>query len=185
MSRSDLRVLSGKFKGAVLRSPQNSATHPMGAREKLALFNMLQPYLAGASVLDAYAGTGAIGIEALSRGARSVTFVEKSPQVARLVRENLRGIAEDSAEVFVQGVGGFAEDPVQAGKYDLILADPPYDHFDTSEIIKLAKLLEPQGILALSFPFRMGAPEIPGLELKTARKYAAAGLAVYSKAANY
>lgn len=154
----------------------------MGSRERLALFNMLQPYLEGAEVLDAYAGTGALGIEALSRGAMFATFVEKSPQVARLIRENLKAVGDDlEYAVEAKSVGDFARDPAQAGKYDLIFADPPYDKFDAQEVEKLAKLLKTDGILALSFPFRLGAPEISGLELQTARKYAAAGIAIYRK----
>lgn len=180
--KSDLFVLSGKLKGAKIKSPQDSGTHPMGSRERLALFNMLQPYLEGAEVLDAYAGTGALGIEALSRGAKAVAFVEKSPQVAKLIRENLKNLGDglDSA-VETKSVGDFAGDSAQVGKYGLVLADPPYDRFDAQEVMKLAKLLKNGGILALSFPFRLGAPEIPGLELQTARKYATAGIALYCK----
>lgn len=179
---SELRVLSGKFKGRALKSPQSSSTHPMGSREKLALFNMLQPYLEGATVLDAYAGTGALGIEALSRGADAVTFVEQNPSVARLIRENLRTVGgEQESEVFTGSVKEFSEAADLVGKYDLILADPPYDQFRAEEIAGLVRLLRNGGIFALSFPFRDGAPEFPGLELQTARKYAAAGIALYCK----
>lgn len=180
--KSDLRVLSGAFKGKALQSPQVSGTHPMGAREKLALFNMVAPYLAGAQVLDAYAGTGALGVEALSRGARSVTFVEKSPQVARTLRENLQNLGRDiDSEVYVGSVNRFIQELSSPGNYDLIFADPPYDRFNPEEIAGLTKLLRKNGVLALSFPFRAGAPELSGLELQTARKYAAAGIAIYRK----
>lgn len=154
----------------------------MGSREKLALFNMLRAEIAGAVVLDAYAGTGALGIEALSCGASSVTFVEKAPQVAKIIRDNLRGLDEKlEGEVFVGSVGEFTENTALAGKYDLILADPPYDKFEVSEIAELAKLLKTGGRLVLSFPFQLGAPELSGLALQSARKYAAAGIANYRK----
>ncbi len=176
---SNLRVLSGKLKGKVLKSPQNSGTHPMGSREKLALFNMLQPYIDGADVLDAYSGTGALGIEALSRGARAVTFVEKSPAVARLIRENMKNLGSGfDAEVLAGSVAEFIR-TAKAGKYDLILADPPYDQFDEAEVAQLARLLRTGGVLALSFPAQNGAPDLPELELQTARRYAAAGIAIY------
>lgn len=182
VGKSDLRVISGIFKGKVLRSPRVSGTHPMGAREKLALFNMAAPYLAGAQVLDAYAGTGALGIEALSRGARSVTFVEKSPQVARTLRENLQNLGHGvDSEVYSEDINHFVQELSPSGDYDLIFADPPYGRFNSEEIAGLTRLLRKDGVLALSFPFRAGAPELSGLELQTARKYAAAGIAIYRK----
>lgn len=180
--KSNLRVLSGTLRGRALKSPQVSGTHPMGSREKLALFNMVGPYLAGAQVLDAYAGTGALGIEALSRGAARVDFIEKAPPVARIIRENLQDVGGSlEYEVFTGSVSDFAQGVASVGNYDLILADPPYDQFQPAEIAKLAPLLKPDGILALSFPFQEGAPELPGLDLQTARKYASAGIAIYRK----
>ncbi|MBQ8992361.1 RsmD family RNA methyltransferase [Candidatus Saccharibacteria bacterium] len=86
----ELRILSGKYKGLKLLSPDLKTTHPMGSREKLALFNMLSPYLAGATVLDYFAGSGALGLEALSRGAASVTFVENNQKARQVIRENCR-----------------------------------------------------------------------------------------------
>ncbi|MBR3414997.1 RsmD family RNA methyltransferase [Candidatus Saccharibacteria bacterium] len=85
---SELRILSGKYKGTKLKSPDLATTHPMGSREKLALFNMLSPYLEGATVLDYFAGSGALGLEALSRGAASVTFIENNPKALQTIREN-------------------------------------------------------------------------------------------------
>lgn len=93
---TDLYVIAGRYKGAKLLSPHQTSTHPMGNRAKNALFNLLQPYLAGATVLDAYAGTGALGIEALSRGARNVVFVEKSPRVAQILATNYAQILKQA-----------------------------------------------------------------------------------------
>ncbi len=86
----NLRVLAGEFKGRKIASPNDSRTHPMGAREKLALFNMVA--VENRAVLDLYAGTGALGIEALSRGAKEVIFVEKAPAVAKIISENLQNL---------------------------------------------------------------------------------------------
>lgn len=210
---ADLRVLAGKFKGVKLQSPHSALTHPMGSREKLALFNMLQPYLQGATVLDIYAGSGALGIEALSRGAKSVIFVEKSAKIAQIIRQNIQQLAEkghleailaplppesrgtalvekqaNSEEnaifynIVTLNARDFAANSALEGVFSLILADPPYDGFDALEVASLAKLLQSGGVLALSFPYVQGVPEIPGLELRTARKYAAAGIAIYQKA---
>lgn len=83
-----LRILSGTYKGQVIMPPRDSATHPMGSREKLALFNMVAPYLSDAIVIDAFAGSGALGYEALSRGAKQVVFLEKSPKTAQIIQKN-------------------------------------------------------------------------------------------------
>lgn len=180
---TDLRILSGQYKGKVVKTPDSALTHPMGAREKLALFNMLQPYLAGAVVLDAYAGTGALGLEALSRGAREAIFVEVSGVIARILKANLDNVlphdARTSATVYVCKVAEFTKKGDYQAYFDLILADPPYDRIDFAEIMQLGTLLKPQGVLALSMPAAKSAPEIAGLTLLSDRKYAAARLVLY------
>lgn len=184
---NSLKVVSGQFRGITLESPQSLDTHPMGSREKLALFNMLQPYLADATVLDAYAGTGALGIEALSLGAKSVIFVEKWPKAVQIIRQNLQKIAQNMPEieaktqVLVENCQNFAQNPDFQGYFSLILADPPYDGFQISEVLSLVSTLQPGGVLALSFPIAQGIPEIPGLKLLKSRQYAAAGIALYLK----
>lgn len=178
--KSSLRVLSGKFKGTSLLSPGSELTHPMGAREKLALFNMVQPYLEEAKVLDIYAGSGALGIEALSRGAKSVVFVEKSAKIASVIRQNLAKIT-GKTQILTENARDFASNDTWKGQFEVILADPPYDGFSKNEVVELPKLLQPGGILALSFPFAGGVPEISEVKLLTVRKYAAAGIAIYQK----
>ena len=79
----NIKITSGKFRGRVIKSPNSRLTHPMGAREKLALFNMINDFLPGAQVLDAFAGSGALGIEAISRGAKSAAFIEKNAKFAQ------------------------------------------------------------------------------------------------------
>ena len=170
-----MQVISGKYKNLRLESPNDSRTHPMGSREKLALFNMLQPYLDGARVLDAFAGTGALGIEALSRGAGEVVFVEKSAKVAKTIKNNLVKIAEPTEIVI-----GDIEKYTAAKPFDLIIADPPYDHFEPAQIQTLVSLLTADGILVLSHPGN--APEFKNLELIKTRSYAAANISIYQNA---
>ena len=95
----NIKITSGKYRGRSIKSPNSRLTHPMGAREKLALFNMISEYLPGAIVLDAYAGSGALGIEALSRGANYVMFIEKNPHIAGVIRKNLAelGLAKQAS----------------------------------------------------------------------------------------
>ena len=180
-----LRILAGAYKGRAFASPARATTHPMGAREKLALFNMLQPYLSGAIVLDAYAGSGALGLEALSRAAARVVFVEQSAPVVRTLRQNLRAVLPVArladAEIVQSSVAAFATH--HPSRFNLILADPPYDHFDPAEVAALATLLHSTGVLALSFPAQLTPPTLPGLTCLKSHRYAAAGLALYSPTA--
>lgn len=171
-----IKITSGKYRGRSIKSPNSRLTHPMGAREKLALFNMISEYLPGAVVLDAYAGSGALGIEALSRGANYVTFVEKNPRIAGVIRKNLAELSlAEQASVSEWDAKNF----LPPRNFDVILADPPYDNFDLRGIENLAKFLEKGGVFALSHPGE--APEINGLILQKTRKYAAARISIYTK----
>lgn len=170
-----VRITSGKYRGRVLKTP-GGATHPMGSREKLALFNMVAGHLPGALVLDAFAGSGALGLEALSRGADSVVFVEKSAAVARIIKENVANLGmQNFCEVFVSDIATFQPE----GKFDVILADPPYDNFEAEKLESLPGFLAENGVLVLSHPGE--APELPGLELGKTHKYAGAKISVYSR----
>lgn len=234
-----IRITGGSLRGRVIDSPEVAGTHPMGSREKMALFNMLvnlRGDLQGPRVLDAYAGSGALGIEALSRGAAEVVLVEKNRQAARVIQQNL-------ANLGLTGVGKVAEQPVReflailegkkpdfmlkntqkpdfgtktaqnphkndfcaknrdfGAKFDLILADPPYDNFNLTEVAKLAQILAPGGILALSHPSEVTpediarlanraaapangevTPEIAGLELLKTRHYARANISIFTR----
>lgn len=169
-----IKITSGTLRGRSIKSPNSKLTHPMGAREKLALFNMLSSDLAGATVLDAYAGSGALGIEALSRGASEVVFVEKNAKTCKIIRENLKSLRLE-AEVITGDVADF----ISAGFFDIIIADPPYDKFATEEIVHLAQFLKQNGIFVLSHPGE--APKLPNLELEKSREYAGAHLSVYAK----
>lgn len=172
----NIKITSGRYRGRTIKSPNSKLTHPMGAREKLALFNMISEYLSGAVVLDAYAGSGALGIEALSRGASYTMFVEKNPRIAGIIRKNLveLGLAEQASVSEWD-----AKKILPSRNFDVILTDPPYDNFDLRGIENLAKFLEEDGVFALSHPGE--APEINGLILQKTRKYAAARISIYTK----
>ena len=174
----NIRITSGEFRGRAIKSPKSSFTHPMGSREKIALFNMISSYLPEARVLDAFAGSGALGIEALSRGASEVVFIEKNIKVAHVIKENLKNLELDpKSEVLVSDVSKYTADE----EFDLIIADPPYDSFNVEEIIYLTKYLKDDGVLVLSHPNT--APVISSLELTKSHKYAAANLSIYRKIA--
>lgn len=178
---SRLSIVSGSLRGTKLASPRSSATHPMGSREKLALFNMLQPYLGASSVLDAYAGSGALGLESLSRGAKTVIFVEKSPQSAAIIAQNLARLGFDFP-IFTESVTKFAQRAEFQSSFDVIIADPPYNNFDPRAVALLTPCLKPRGIFALSCPASSPPPQFAGLELICNREYARARIALYRAA---
>jgi 16S rRNA (guanine966-N2)-methyltransferase len=118
-----VRVVAGEFKGRPLRAPRGMRTRPTADRVREALFSMLGD-ISGARVLDLYAGSGALGIEALSRGAASAVFVERDPRVAAVIERNLRSLGLDQEVVRQDALRflGRAEGP-----FDLVFCDPPYD----------------------------------------------------------
>jgi 16S rRNA (guanine966-N2)-methyltransferase len=118
-----VRIVAGEFKGRPLQAPKGVRTRPTADRVREALFSILGD-VAGARVLDLYAGSGALGIEALSRGAASAVFVEKDPRAVAAIRRNLEGLGAD-AEIRRRDVIGFLA--AAEGRYDLVLIDPPYD----------------------------------------------------------
>ena len=170
---NEVRISSGEYKGTKLSTP-GGKTHPMGERERIALFNMISDYVKGSRVLDAYAGSGALGMEALSRGASEVEFLEKSPTVAKTIRANLKKLGLN-ARVAI----GKASDFTTNEGFDLILADPPYDDYDLPGVEYLAGFLKNGGILVLSHPEE--TPEISELKLEKTRRYAGARISVYGK----
>lgn len=172
----NIRITSGLYRGITLKSPNSLKTHPMGAREKLALFNILQPYLKNAAVLDLFAGSGALGIEALSRGANSATFVEKDKNALNTIKENLKilNLAEKS-ELIKSPVETFTTPK----KFDIVLADPPYDIFNPDFLEKIPNFLKPAGIFALSSP---NTPkEFKNLTLISEHTYARAHISIFTK----
>jgi len=118
-----MRVISGELGGRTLRSARGEQTRPTASRVREALFSMLGP-LAGAAVLDLFAGSGALGIEALSRGAASATFVERAPWALEALRANVAalGLAERSEIRATDALAALRG----SGQYDLVFLDPPY-----------------------------------------------------------
>ena len=172
--KNTVRITSGIYRGRMISTPGKN-THPMGDRERLALFNMISDYLPGATVLDAYAGSGALGIEALSRGAESVVFIEKSREAEKCIKNNLKALSIDGCTVLCKKAEDFETDK----EIDVILADPPYDDFQIEGVIHLAQFLNKGGVLVLSHPGE--TPEIDNLALKTSKNYAGATISIFVK----
>jgi len=125
-----MRIIAGKFRGRKLKSPPSLQTRPTSDRLRETLFNILSPRMEGSRFLDLCAGTGAVGIEALSRGAAQVTFVDESRTMCALIKENVQALKIDDGEIEVVTAEAtkFLTRHVKKGlqPFDLIYFDPPY-----------------------------------------------------------
>lgn len=185
------KITAGEFKGRNLKTPVTGATHPMGSREKLALFNTLISVFSASdalggrlenvnSVLDCYCGSGALGLEALSRGVKRAVFVDNNAAALQATKANIEALAvSDRAEVIHADVNKLTSTSVSWQQYDLILVDPPYDAFPET-LAQLTNLLAPAGVIVLSHPTSVTPASIfPDLELLSTKSYASARLSFF------
>ena len=149
------------LKGRRLKTPAWDGLRPTSDKLRETLFNILAPRIAGARVLDGYAGTGAIGIEAISRGAAHVTFVERDRRAQALIADNLVhcGIADGYAIIRASADRAFADLAGAASVFDIIVLDPPYDE---RAAFTVASLVAPDGVLVLEHASRSQAPDVIG-----------------------
>ena len=134
-----MRVIAGHFKGRRLKSPAWDGLRPTSDKLRETLFNVLAPRIEGARVFDGHAGTGALGIEALSRGAAHVTFVDKDRRAAALIEENLAACGVEGGYTIRCAEIAAALDALPAADaFDLILLDPPYDIENVSAALEAA-----------------------------------------------
>ncbi len=156
-----MRVIAGRYKGRKLKAPAWEGLRPTSDRLKETLFNVLGEMVGGARVLDGFAGSGALGIEALSRGAASVTFIDEDARAVALVDANVRHCGISSGYVIIRGSFAGAVRRVPAGQaFDLVLLDPPYEYANLAEAIAAADgCRSPEGILVLEHARRRDVPE--------------------------
>lgn len=132
-----MRVIAGSHRGRRLSGPEGTSLRPTSDKVRQAIFSILGTQIAGGRFLDLYAGTGAVGIEALSRGASAVTFVESDPKVIQLLQKNLR-ICQliDRAQVHLGQTAAFLnQKDCWDSPYDVLFADPPYAALDELEVM--------------------------------------------------
>ena len=160
-----MRVIAGTAGGMALRAPRDPGTRPVTDRVKETLFGILGERVLDALVLDLYAGSGALGIEALSRGAARATFVERGREAVAAIRHNLSKTGlEPSATVFGQDVMRFLAHPTADGPYDLVFVDPPYaERAILAPLERLVPLLSPDASVVVKHFWRTDVPAPPGL----------------------
>ena len=176
-----MRVITGIAGGRKLKAPENYDIRPTSDTVKEALFNILQFDNEGRRVLDLFAGTGQLGIEALSRGAKSALFVDADAAAVKMVRENLRACGL-KAEVRQQDALACLR---QGGAYDLIFVDPPYDaglYAPVLETIKSVDNLSEGGIIVCEARSVEALPDMPApYRKKKEYRYGRVKLAVYTR----
>jgi 16S rRNA (guanine966-N2)-methyltransferase len=159
-----MRVIAGAYRGRRLVAPTWAGLRPTSDRLKETVFAILTPVLEGARVLDGFAGSGALGIEALSRGAASVVFIEQDARAAGLIARNLAhcGIADGYVMIraeFTRAMRQLAADR----RFDVAVLDPPYDLADLGAVVEVAAgWMAPGGVLALEHASRRQAPARAG-----------------------
>ena len=171
-----MRIISGSRKGHTIQAPVGRGTRPTSDRVRESIFNILGP-VDDATVLDLYAGSGAMGLEALSRGAASAVFVERDPDAIRAIERNLDKLRLRGTVLRQDAIAVLAG---EKRKYDLVFVDPPYEMYADLEP-QLARYLPPvvaeDGVVVIETDARV-EPDLP-LEQRTSRKYGSVRVTVY------
>lgn len=175
------RIIAGEFGGRTLKSPRGNLIRPTADRIKEALFSILGADLAGKYVIDLYAGTGSLGLEALSRGAVHAVFVEKEHEPLRAIRENIEllGVRERVTVIPLNVLRVIPSLP----KADLVFCDPPYALKDADEVVAslfLSGVVKPGGMLVFETATRRQVQNPPRAKLVDERSYGDTKLSIYS-----
>ena|SRR5579862_4678418 len=172
-----MRIVAGSRKGHRIEAPKGLATRPTSDRVRESAFNLIGP-VDDAAVLDLFAGSGAMGLEALSRGAASCVFVEADRDACRAINANLDKLRLNAIVLCQDALRALA---AETRTYDLVLCDPPYGYTQGDRLApRLARVLAPDGLLVYETGTRE-QPEVPGLEMRTSRKYGAARLTLFER----
>ncbi len=179
-----MRVITGKARGVVLKTPDGTATRPTTDRVKEALFSIIQFDVPCARVLDLFGGTGQLGIEALSRGAQCAVFVDEREAACKLIRENLkRTHMESDARVVRSDYLAYLRNCCE--KFDIILLDPPYAEVFLENSLKLITeidILQSGGIIVTERPVEKELPfQFPGYSRSKDYKYGNTILTIFRK----
>lgn len=177
----NVRLISGEFGGRLLDAPPGRRMHPMGERIRNALFNSIGGEINGARVLDAFSGTGAVGLEALSRGAEHVTFIERDKLLQKILAGNIERLGVDKRTTLIRTSVNNWLMSSEPELFDVILADPPYHDTQFSTIQKLLDLLKPGALMVLSHPGKGEVPTKTGVVVVDSRSYGNADLTFYRR----
>jgi 16S rRNA (guanine(966)-N(2))-methyltransferase RsmD len=179
-----MRLTGGLDRGRKLRAPRGAATRPTGAKVREAMFNILGPP-PGDPVLDLFAGTGSLGLEALSRGAAAATFVERDRRALDALGRNLRelGLADRARVMGAPVLAGLRQLATEGARYGWVFVDPPYAAGEVESVLEAlcgSPLLASTGVVVVEHDKRHVPPEAVGsLHLTDRRFYGDTGLSFY------
>lgn len=175
-----MRVIAGQLGGQNFDSPRGHRTHPMSEKVRGAIFGVLGD-IKGLTVLDAFAGSGAIAIEAISRGAKSAVAVESDKIAQKVIIENIRQLGIENRVKSTRASVKAWSTRQQAGLFDLIIADPPYDAIPYRDLKSLPRQLADEGTFVLSWPGKAKPLTLDGLAVVQTKNYGDAQLVFYQK----
>lgn len=175
-----MRVIAGSLGGRTFDAPHGHRTHPMSDKVRGALFNILGD-IEGLTVFDAFAGSGALSIEAISRGAKSALAIDLDKEAYQTIQQNIEALKlSDAITVMRKNVAGWSRNN-QNVQFDIVLADPPYNDIRPVLLQKLVPQVRPGGIFVLSWPGSEPVRPFAGVEVLTAKSYGDAQLVFYRR----
>ncbi len=175
-----MRIIAGTLGARLFEAPKGHHTHPMSDKIRGALFSVLGE-LDGLTVLDAFAGSGALSFEALSRGALSATALENDRTAQDAIAKNIKQLELTKQCKLVKAAAGSWSSTQQNAQFDVVLCDPPYDDLQISTLQTLTKHVRTDGVLALSWPGNQDPPQFDGLVQIVQKLYGDAQLVFYQK----
>lgn len=178
-----MRIIAGSLGGRQFESPKGHKTHPMSDKIRGALFNMLGD-ISDLTVLDPFAGSGAISFEAISRGAKTATAIELDKNAQLAISQNVKtlGLEKEVTLAASRAISWSRKNITRW--FDLVICDPPYDKVQEAQIQKLTTHVARGGLMILSWPSHLNIPEFPGLTVIKDKSFGNARLIAYRKDAS-
>lgn len=175
-----MRIIAGSLGGRQFDSPGSKQTHPMSDKIRGALFNILGD-ISGLSLFDPFAGSGAISLEAASRGVNRVVAIDRDKQAYLIINKNVETLGASGIIEVIHGNCLSWSNNHKEARFDLLVLDPPYDKVLYSTLIKLSIHVSPNGLLVMSLPGDEDNFVLPGFEVVNKKSYGDAKLAFYRR----
>ncbi len=175
-----MRVVAGKLGGRQFESPRGHRTHPMSEKVRAALFSALGD-IESLTVLDAFAGSGALSIEAVSRGASHAIAIDIDKGAADTIKRNVKSLGIEKLVKAIRANASGWSDNNHAAVFDIVIAAPPYDDLQPTLVQKMTKHTKSKGIFVLDWPGSRELPELDSMKMVANKNYGDAQLAFYRK----